>query len=166
MFLLEPEPTPPHGSGPGFMKTRGGLNFLITGQDSAVVDSFDLVSAWIQNLPTCWQMTILSIQGILHLTLFGSCSLCCIWGIWLQPPPHNWPQRYSRRKVDRGGKVCQDGVYGQATQDVCILALCTSLAWSVCFIHTHMTDLSVYSWWLFLSKGWWGACPSAGFPGS
>ena len=82
------------------------------------------------------------------------------------PPPHNWPQRYSRRKVDRGGKVCQDGVYGQATQDVCILALCTSLAWSVCFIHTHMTDLSVYSWWLFLSKGWWGACPSAGFPGS
>lgn len=59
MFLLELEPSPPHGGGSGFVKTRGGLPLLITGQGTAAVDtvSTDLVSAWVQNLPTSRKMT-------------------------------------------------------------------------------------------------------------
>ena len=67
MFLLQPGPTPPHGGGSGFVKTRGGLAFLITGQSTAAIDSpsIDPVSVWLQNLSTSCQMTLLSILGLL-----------------------------------------------------------------------------------------------------
>ena len=37
-------PSPPHGGGSGFVKTRGGLTFLINGQGTAAVDSLSVDS--------------------------------------------------------------------------------------------------------------------------
>ena len=52
-FKARAFPSPWGGS--RFMKTRGGLIFLIIGQDAAAIDSlFDPVSAWLQSLPTSW----------------------------------------------------------------------------------------------------------------
>lgn len=50
----------------GLHKTRGGLTFLITGQDAATINSLsvDLVSPWLQNLPASWQVTVQSILGV------------------------------------------------------------------------------------------------------
>ena len=57
MFHLEPGLSPPHGGDSGFVKTRDGLTFRITVQEAAATDSLsiDLVSTWLQNVPTSWQ---------------------------------------------------------------------------------------------------------------
>ena len=63
-------------------------------------------------------------------------------------------------------------VYGQATQDGCSLALCPSPTWPMPAspTPTHIIDLPTYLPWALasdsLSKGRWGACPYAGFPGN
>lgn len=46
-------PSAPHGGGSGFVKTRGGLAFLVTGRGTATVDSLsiDLVSVGSQVCP-------------------------------------------------------------------------------------------------------------------
>ena len=56
MFLVGPGPSPPHGGGSGLVKTRGGLTFLVTGQDAVALDtvSIDPASAWPQDLPMSW----------------------------------------------------------------------------------------------------------------
>ena len=66
-------PSPPHAGGSAFVKTKGGLAFLITGRGTAAIDSLsiDPVSTWLQNLPTSWQMAVLSVLGILFTMLFG-----------------------------------------------------------------------------------------------
>ena len=61
---------------------------------------------------------------------------------------------------------------GQATQDCCSLGLCITRSTNACFTCTLCTWLTFLracpcsSWWWFLSKVWWGACPDAGFPGN
>lgn len=53
------------GGGSDFVKSMGGLTFLINGQEAGTIDSLstDLVNTWILNLPISWQMTVLSILG-------------------------------------------------------------------------------------------------------
>lgn len=83
MFLLEPGSSPPHGGDSGFVKTRGVLTLLVTGQGAAASDSLstDPVSAWLQHLPTSWQMTVLSILGILFLILWLRLSVLYVWNL-------------------------------------------------------------------------------------
>ena len=58
-------------------------------------------------------------------------------------------------------------MYGQATQGGCSLGLCTSPAWPAPASPTRCSPdwppfyilASGPSWWLFLSRGQWGACP-------
>ena len=71
MFPSELGSSLPHAGGSGFVKTKGGLTFLVTGRDTAAIDSLsiDPRSAYLQNLPTSWQMTILSILGIFQFIL-------------------------------------------------------------------------------------------------
>ena len=89
MYFLEPGPSPPHRGCSGFVKNRVGLTFLITRQGTAAIDSLCItpVSAWLQNLPTFWQMTVLSLLGILLLMLFGCCHLY-LWHLFAVPPPY------------------------------------------------------------------------------
>ena len=68
----------------GFVKTRDGFTFLITGQGMATIDSpsIDLVSAWLQDLPTSWRMTGFSIPSYLTLDSLaaGVCIACVVSG--------------------------------------------------------------------------------------
>lgn len=64
-------------------------------------------------------------------------------------------------------------VNDQSIQDGRSLALCTSPVWPVAtspvpYVHDWLSYILAPgpSWWVFLSKGLWGACPSAGFPGN
>lgn len=66
----------------GLQKSRGGLTFLITGQDTATINSLsvDLVIPWLQNLPASWQMTVQSILGVSFLILFDFyCFVLYFW---------------------------------------------------------------------------------------
>ena len=63
MFLLEPGPSPPRGGGSGFVNTRGGLTFLITGEGTATFNSFsiDLVSSWLCSCLYCICVILISV---------------------------------------------------------------------------------------------------------
>lgn len=88
MFVLELGPPLSTWGGSGFVKTKGGLTFLVTGRDTAAIDSLSigLLSAWLQNLLTYWQVSVLSTLGVLLLILFSCWCLYYICGIWLQCP--------------------------------------------------------------------------------
>ena len=56
------------------------LTFLLTGQDIAAIDSLsiDPVSAWLQNLPTSWQVKVLT----RYLTLDALYLLMFVLYLW------------------------------------------------------------------------------------
>ena len=123
------------------------LTFLLTGQDIAAIDSLsiDPVSAWLQNLCTSWHVSSEQTWSLtLELSLVASvCAVFVVCGCSAPyiPDPRKVPEEGWIKSIG-SCRVCQGGMYDQATQDGCSLALCPSPMGPgpASHIPTHMTD--------------------------
>lgn len=135
--ILEPGLSPPHGGGPGFGKTRCSFTFLTTGWDAAAIDflSIDPVSAWLQNLPTSWQVTVLT----RCLTLDALYLLVFVLYLWYMVAVslYIWPEGYHRSWGNEQGSKCCAGYVGVE----CMIRLPEVVVYplpNLCLLHLHL----------------------------